>query len=111
MTSTIPRILLAILPAFSPAMSASAPVAPVAAALNPAAPDVREEILVIVNGHIITHHQFQQAVEQEHAALYRQFSGKELDEKLKEGREKTLQGLIDSFLVEDKPMIWVLRSA
>ncbi len=64
--------------------------------------DVREEILVIVNGHIITRKQFQQAVEQEHASLYRQFSGKELDEKLKEGREKTLQGLIDSFLVEDK---------
>ena len=66
------------------------------------AAEVREEILVIVNGHIITRKQFQQAVEQEHAALYRQFSGKELDEKLKEGREKTLQGLIDSFLVQDK---------
>ena len=42
------------------------------------------------------------AVEQQHAALYRQFSGKELDEKLIDAREKTLQGLIDAFLLEDK---------
>jgi len=41
-------------------------------------------------------------VEQEGAALYRQFSGKELDEKLRDTREKTLQGLIDAFVVEDK---------
>jgi parvulin-like peptidyl-prolyl isomerase len=64
--------------------------------------EVREEILVVVNGHIITRRTFQQAVEQESAALYRQFSGKELDEKLRDSREKTLQGLIDSFLIEDK---------
>ena len=64
--------------------------------------EVREEILVIVNGHIITRRTFQQAVEQEHAALYRQFSGKELDEKLHDAREKTLQGLIDARLIEDK---------
>ncbi len=102
MTSTVPGTLLTILSAFSPAMGATAPVARVAVAVNPPPSDIREEILVIVNGHIITRHQFQQAVEQEHAALYRQFSGKELDEKLKEGRGKTLQGLIDSFLVEDK---------
>ncbi|MFN8011063.1 MAG: peptidyl-prolyl cis-trans isomerase [Holophagaceae bacterium] len=68
----------------------------------PAAGEVREEVLVIVNAHIITRRQFQQAVEQEHAALYRQFSGKELDEKLKEAREKTLQGMVDAFLVQDK---------
>ncbi len=64
--------------------------------------DVREEILVAVNRHIITRRGLNQAVEQQHAALYRQFSGKELDEKLKDAREKTLQGLIDAFLLEDK---------
>ena len=64
--------------------------------------DVREEILVAVNKHIITRRGLNQAVEQQHAALYRQFSGKELDEKLKDAREKTLQGLIDAFLLEDK---------
>jgi hypothetical protein len=64
--------------------------------------EVREEILVVVNNHLITRRAFQQAVEQEGAALYRQFSGKELDEKLRDTREKTLQGLIDSFVIEDK---------
>jgi len=66
------------------------------------APEVREEILVVVNGHIITRRVFSQAVEQETAALYRQFSGKVLDEKLKDGRDKTLQGLIDNFIIQDK---------
>ena len=61
-----------------------------------------EEVLVVVNAHIITRRGFQQAVEQEHAALYRQFNGAELDEKLKAAREKTLQGLIDSSLIQDK---------
>ncbi|MBK9796949.1 MAG: peptidyl-prolyl cis-trans isomerase [Holophagaceae bacterium] len=64
--------------------------------------DIREEILVAVNKHIITRRSLSQAVEQQHAALYRQFSGKELDEKLKDAREKTLQGLMDAFLLEDK---------
>ncbi len=64
--------------------------------------EVREEILVIVNSHIITRHDLTQAVEQQHAALYRQFSGKELDEKLKDAREKTLQGMVDAYLLEDK---------
>jgi parvulin-like peptidyl-prolyl isomerase len=64
--------------------------------------DVREEILVVVNKHIISRRALTQAVEQQHAALYRQFSGKELDEKLKGAREKTLQGLVDAFLLEDK---------
>ncbi len=68
----------------------------------PAAPEVREEILVVVNNHIITRKAFQQAVEQETAALYRKHSGKELDAKLKEAREKTLQGLIDAFVLSDK---------
>lgn len=67
-----------------------------------AAPEVREEILVIVNNHIITRRDLAQAVEQQHAALYRQFSGKELDEKLKGAREKTLQGMVDAYLLEDK---------
>ncbi|HQL47679.1 MAG: Foldase protein PrsA precursor [Acidobacteria bacterium ADurb.Bin340] len=67
-----------------------------------AAPEVLEEILVVVNGHIITRRAFQQSFEQEHAALYRKFSGKELDEKLKEARTKTLQGLVDAFILEDK---------
>jgi parvulin-like peptidyl-prolyl isomerase len=79
---------------------AAALLAPVA--LVAAAPDVREEILVIVNSHIITRRSLTQAVEQQHAALYRQFSGKELDEKLKDARGKTLQGLVDAFLLEDK---------
>ena len=64
--------------------------------------EIQEEILVVVNNHLITRKTFQQAVEQEHAALYRQFSGKALDEKLQDAREKTLQGLIDSFVLEDK---------
>ncbi|BDU75171.1 peptidylprolyl isomerase [Mesoterricola sediminis] len=66
------------------------------------APEVREEILVVVNGHAITRRVFQQAVEQETAALYRQFSGKALDEKLRDAREKTLQGMIDNFIIQDK---------
>jgi peptidyl-prolyl cis-trans isomerase SurA len=64
--------------------------------------EVREEIFVVVNNHIITRRAFQQAVEQATASLYRQFSGKALDEKLKDAREKVLQGLIDAFLLEDK---------
>ena len=71
-------------------------------ALVACAGEVREEILVVVNNHIITRRAFQQAVEQEGAALYRQFSGKELDEKLRDTREKTLQGLVDAFVLEDK---------
>ena len=67
-----------------------------------ASAEVREEILVIVNNHIITRRDLNQAVEQQHAALYRQFAGKELDEKLKGAREKTLQGLVDAFILEDK---------
>ncbi|HEY3269740.1 MAG TPA: peptidylprolyl isomerase [Geothrix sp.] len=67
-----------------------------------ASSEVREEILVIVNNHIITRRDLNQAVEQQHAALYRQFAGKELDEKLKDAREKTLQGMVDAYLLEDK---------
>lgn len=77
------------------------PVLCLAAGVLPAA-EVREEILVIVNGHIVTRRALQQAVEQEHAALYRQYSGKELDEKLRDARDKTLGGLVDAFLIEDK---------
>jgi peptidyl-prolyl cis-trans isomerase SurA len=91
---TIPRLLLPALLLSSPALTAGAPALP--------AGDVREEVLVIVNAHIISRRQFQQSVEQENAALYRQFSGKELDGKLREAREKTLQGLVDAFLVQDK---------
>jgi peptidyl-prolyl cis-trans isomerase SurA len=64
--------------------------------------DVREEILVIVNNHIITRRMFQQAVEQESAALYRQYSGQELDDQLRGAREKTLKGLVDTLLIQDK---------
>jgi peptidyl-prolyl cis-trans isomerase SurA len=67
-----------------------------------ARPDVRDQIIVVVNNHIITEHQFDQAVEEQNAALYREFSGKELDAKLKDAREKTLQNLIDGYLLEDK---------
>lgn len=71
-------------------------------ALTLVATEVREEILVVVNGHIISRRAFQQAFEQDTAALYRQFSGKQLDEKLRDAREKTLQGLVDAFILEDK---------
>jgi parvulin-like peptidyl-prolyl isomerase len=64
--------------------------------------EVREEILVVVNGHIISRRVFQQAVEQATATLYREFSGSELDAKLRTAREKTLQGLIDSYVIADK---------
>lgn len=64
--------------------------------------EVREEILVVVNGHIITRRVFQQAVEQGTAALYREFAGQELDTKLRSAREKTLQGLVDSYVLQDK---------
>lgn len=63
---------------------------------------VREEILVIVNNHIITRRTLQQAVEEQNAALYRESSGAELDEKLKGARQQTLQGLIDADLLADK---------
>ncbi|MEI6592583.1 MAG: peptidyl-prolyl cis-trans isomerase [Holophagaceae bacterium] len=69
---------------------------------TPAKAEVRDEILVVVNKHIITRRGLSQAVEQQHAALYRQFSGKELDTKLTDARDKTLQGLVDAFLLEDK---------
>lgn len=65
---------------------------------------IQEEILVAVNNHIITKKVFQQASEQQNASLYRQYSGKELDVKLAEARAKTLQGLIDAFLLEDKAL-------
>ena len=60
-----------------------------------------EEILVVVNNHIITRKAFQQNVEQQYAELYRRFSGKELDEKLQDAREKTLQEMIDEFVLLD----------
>jgi parvulin-like peptidyl-prolyl isomerase len=64
--------------------------------------EVREEILVVVNGHIISQRVYRQAVEQATAALYREFSGKDLDAKLRNARERTLQGMIDSYVLEDK---------
>lgn len=64
--------------------------------------EVREEILVVVNNHMISRRTFNQTVEEDTAFLYRKFSGKELDEKLKDAREKTLQSLIDSMVIEDK---------
>ena len=64
--------------------------------------EVREEILVVVNGHIVTRRVFQQAVEQGTAALYREFSGPGLDAKLRDAREHTLQGLVDSYVLQDK---------
>ncbi len=72
------------------------------ALLAAAPPQVLDEILVVVNNHIITKHTFDQAVEQQNAALYRKYSGRELDAKLKDAREKTLQGMIDAYLLEDK---------
>ena len=75
------------------------------AAPLPAA-DVREEVLVVVNSHIITRRTLQQAVEQEHAALYRQYSGKELDQKLRDAREKTLSNLIDASSSRTRPTTW-----
>jgi parvulin-like peptidyl-prolyl isomerase len=66
------------------------------------AKEVREEVLVVVNAHVISRRTFQQAVEQGSAALYREFTGKELDDKLRLARDKTLQGLIDSYVIADK---------
>jgi len=66
------------------------------------AQEVREEILVVVNDHMISRRTFSQAVEEDTASLYRKFSGKELDAKLKDAREKTLQNLIDAMVIEDK---------
>jgi parvulin-like peptidyl-prolyl isomerase len=60
-----------------------------------------EEILVVVNNHIITRRTLQQAVEQQYAELYRRFSGKDLDDRLKDAREKTLQEMIDDFVLLD----------
>lgn len=73
--------------------------------------EVREEILVVVNNHIISRRQFQQAVEQATAAFYRQYSGKELDDRLRNERELVLQGLIDSFLIQDKAVDLGLANA
>jgi len=64
--------------------------------------EVREEILVVVNNHMISRRAFNQTVEEDTASMYRKFSGKELDEKLKNAREKTLQDLIDALVIEDK---------
>jgi parvulin-like peptidyl-prolyl isomerase len=64
--------------------------------------EVREEVLVVVNNHTITRREFQQAVEQGSAALYREFSGQELDTKLRGARDKTLQGMVDSYVLDDK---------
>ncbi|MBS1785724.1 MAG: SurA N-terminal domain-containing protein, partial [Acidobacteria bacterium] len=88
--------------AVAPAVAAGAQPDAIGALPAGEASKVREEILVIVNNHIITRRTLQQAVEEQNAALYRQFSGAELDAKLKEAREKTLQGLIDSDLLADK---------
>lgn len=79
---------------------------PLAMLLLPAAiltaGEIREEVLVSVNNHFISRRTLAQSVEQETAALYRKYSGKELDEKLRDTREKTLQNMIDFFLLEDK---------
>lgn len=66
------------------------------------ATEVREEILVVVNNHILTRRAFQQEVEQAGAALYRNYSGAELDARLRDTREQMLQHLIDAFLLDDK---------
>jgi peptidyl-prolyl cis-trans isomerase SurA len=83
-------------------LSGLAPAALPCLVLYAAAWEVREEILVVVNGHVITRREYLQAVEQGAAALYRMFSGQELDAKLRTTREKTLQGMIDSYVIEDK---------
>jgi parvulin-like peptidyl-prolyl isomerase len=75
--------------------------APRQAAGQPAG-EVREEILVVVNGHIISRRVYQEAVEQGTAALYREFSGQDLDNKLRGAREKILQGLVDTYVLQDK---------
>jgi parvulin-like peptidyl-prolyl isomerase len=60
-----------------------------------------EEILVAVNAKIITRKAFQQQVEQQYSELYRRFSGKELDDRLQDAREKTLQEMIDRIVLLD----------
>ena len=66
------------------------------------ATEVREEILVVVNNHILTRRVFQQEVEQAGAALYRNYSGAELDARLRDAREQVLQHLVDAFLLDDR---------
>ena len=66
-----------------------------------AEPTTLEEVLVVVNSHIITRKAFQLALEQQIAELYRHYSGRELDEELRGAREKTLQELIDTFVLLD----------
>jgi hypothetical protein len=70
-------------------------------AAHRADPATLEEILVVVNGHIITRRAYQQAVEQRLAEIYRGFSGRELDERLRDAREGALQDLIDTFVLLD----------
>jgi parvulin-like peptidyl-prolyl isomerase len=60
-----------------------------------------EEILVVVNNHIITRKAFQQNIEQQYAELYRQFSGQELDTRLEDARRKTLEKMVDDFVLID----------
>ena len=82
-------------------IAASSILAPAALAQTAAKATTIEEILVVVNNHIITKGALQQAVEQQYAELYRRFSGKELDDRLKDAREKTLQEMIDDFVLLD----------
>jgi parvulin-like peptidyl-prolyl isomerase len=91
------RALLAGALAMVPAGAAPIPgMAPIGAE-----PTTLEEVLVVVNSHIITRRAYQQAVEQQQAEMYRAFSGKDLDEKLRGARERTLQELIDTFVLLD----------
>jgi len=85
------------------AMALALALAPAAAwaPLPAAGPTTLEEVLVVVNSHIITRRSFQQMVEQQTAELYRGRMGRDLDEKLKGVREKALQDMIDTFVLLD----------
>ena len=115
---TLRRLVLAGLACLAVALGSTAcrkpaPAAPRAAQPAPEAkpkpaagsgqrPEIREEILVVVNGHFISRRTYQQAVEAGTAALYRTFSGRDLDAKLRTAREKTLQGMVDAYVIQDK---------
>jgi len=86
---------------FPPALVFLVAAPPIVAACPAAEPTTLEEVLVVVNSHIITRKAFQMALEQQMAELYRHYSGKELDDELRGAREKTLQEQIDVFVLLD----------
>ncbi len=61
----------------------------------PAAAEVVEEIVAWIDGDIITMSELRRAEQEMLQDLYRQYAGNELDEQLREGRQRLLRDLID----------------